>query len=85
MFGVDAGEREQLLGAGTADAVDVGECDLDALVAREVDTNKACHVVWRFPFGLFQRCLVVSRPASALVVRAPASGPEVVRPVVLTG
>ena len=28
---------------GAADAVDVGECDLDALVAREVDTNEACH------------------------------------------
>src|SRR3712207_8233758 len=26
-------------------AVDVGECDLDALVAREVDTDEACH--WR--------------------------------------
>src|SRR5918995_7207493 len=41
---VDSGGLEQLLGAGTADAVDVGECDLDALVAREVDTNEACHV-----------------------------------------
>ncbi len=41
---VDPGAREELLGAGTADAVDVGECDLDALVAREVDTNEACHV-----------------------------------------
>src|SRR3954452_14731339 len=45
---VDTGDGQQLLGAGTADAVDVGECHLDALVAREVDTNKACHV-WRFP------------------------------------
>ena len=42
---VDAGGLEQLLGAGTADAVDVGESDLDALVAREVNTNEACHVV----------------------------------------
>src|SRR5919107_2528630 len=39
----DPGLGEQLLGAGTADAVDVGECDLDALVAREVDTDEACH------------------------------------------
>src|SRR5512139_313890 len=37
--GVDPGAGQELLGAGTADAVDVGECDLDALVAREVDTN----------------------------------------------
>jgi hypothetical protein len=41
----DAGVGEQLLGAGTADAVDVRECDLDALVTREVDTDKACLVV----------------------------------------
>src|SRR3954463_4623721 len=39
---VDAGVRvdprggQHLLGAGTADAEDVGECDLDALVTREV-------------------------------------------------
>src|SRR3954471_12785448 len=32
--GADAGVGEELLGGGTADAVDVGECDLDALVAR---------------------------------------------------
>src|SRR3990170_3672593 len=42
---VDAGGGQELLGAGTADTVDVGECDLDALVAREVHTNEACHVV----------------------------------------
>src|SRR3954465_5674995 len=42
--GADPGHGQELLGAGTADAVDVGECDLDALVAREVDTNEACHV-----------------------------------------
>src|SRR5215208_1685235 len=41
--GADSGQVQELLGAGTADAVDVGECHLDALVAREVDTNEACH------------------------------------------
>src|SRR5829696_6042371 len=41
--GADPGGLQELLGAGTADAVDVGECDLDALVAREVNTNEACH------------------------------------------
>src|SRR5215203_354050 len=44
---VDPGRGEDLLGAGTADAVDVGECDLDALVAREVNTDEACHE-WLF-------------------------------------
>src|SRR4249919_99903 len=43
--GADPGHGQELLSAGTADAVDVGECDLDALVAREVDTNEACHVM----------------------------------------
>src|SRR3954454_3524293 len=41
----DPGRGQDLLGAGTADAVDVGECHLDALVAREVHTNEACHVL----------------------------------------
>src|SRR4051812_39778253 len=47
---VDASRGQKLLGAGTADAVDVGECDLHALVTREVDTNEACHER-RCPFG----------------------------------
>src|SRR5918993_3051884 len=57
---VDTGGSEQLLGAGTADAVDVGESDLDALVAREVDTNEACHVA--VSNRLFAAVSVVSRP-----------------------
>src|SRR3954454_17819295 len=40
---VDPGRGQHVLGAGSADAEDVGECDLDALVAREVHTNEACH------------------------------------------
>src|SRR4051795_1564061 len=43
---VDPGRGQHLLGAGSADAEDVGECDLDALVAREVHTNEACHVAF---------------------------------------
>src|SRR3954451_23761487 len=70
---VDPGLDQELLCAGTADAVDVGECNLDALVAREVYTNEACHVV-AVPFGS-QRFLVVSRPGPRLPLkgRAPAS------------
>jgi len=34
---------EGLGGAGLPDAEDVGQCDLEALLAREVDTNEACH------------------------------------------
>src|SRR5215207_9361897 len=70
---VDPGECEQLLGAGTADAVDVGECDLDALVAREVNTNEACHVV-AVPFGFSRRFLVVSRPTPRRVGSGLCSG-----------
>src|SRR6476469_1907700 len=39
----DAGGFQDLLGAGTADAVDVGQRDLHALIAREVDAHEACH------------------------------------------
>src|SRR6266487_5847149 len=41
--GADAGGVESLLGAGASDAVDVGERDLHALLAREVDAGKTCH------------------------------------------
>src|SRR6266566_102135 len=39
----DAGGLQRPLGAGAADPVDVGEGDLKALVAREVDTDQTCH------------------------------------------
>src|SRR6478735_7736906 len=44
--GVDTGGLECLLRAGATHAENVGKCDLDALLAREVDTNKTCHLVW---------------------------------------
>src|SRR4051794_34409064 len=40
----DAGEAQGLQGAGAADAVDVREGDLHALVARDVDAGETCHV-----------------------------------------
>src|SRR6266540_3415723 len=51
----DTGVRERLEGASTTHTEDVGESDLDALVARQVDPYEACHVavflssaeVWR--------------------------------------
>ena len=39
----DAGFLQGLQRTGAADAEDVGESDLKALVAREVDANEACH------------------------------------------
>ena len=36
---VDTGRGEDLLGAGTADAVDIGQRDLHALVARKIDAH----------------------------------------------
>ena len=41
--GIDARLREDLLGSREADAVNIGQTDLDALVAREVDADKTCH------------------------------------------
>src|SRR5215831_849830 len=40
----DPGGVQRLPGAGAADPVDVGEGDLKALLAREVDTDQTCHV-----------------------------------------
>src|SRR5262249_35371112 len=41
--GRDAGLGEQLVRGRPADAVDVGQPDLDALVERDVDPGDACH------------------------------------------
>ena len=38
-IGADPGRGEDLRRSGTANAIDVGERDLDALVAREVDAD----------------------------------------------
>src|SRR5215470_13439382 len=65
----DPGGVQRLPGAGAADPVDVGEGDLKALVAREVDTNQTCHV--RAVLLLFAAVLhTASRPCPG---RAPAS------------
>src|SRR6476620_124790 len=61
---VDTGGSQELLGAGTADAVDVGESDLDALVAREVNTNEACHVAVSLSVLASVSGRVASHPAS---------------------
>src|SRR5690606_29999120 len=42
---VDAGRFECLAGARTANAENVGQCDLDALLARQIDSNETCHLV----------------------------------------
>ncbi|CDZ89198.1 hypothetical protein RHRU231_470046 [Rhodococcus ruber] len=43
-----AGGLEDLLRAGTADAVDVGQCDLHPLFAGKIDTCETCHVAFLF-------------------------------------
>ena len=50
----DLGGLQGLQGAGLADAVDVGEGDLETLVTREINPNEACHqavlpFVWSTP------------------------------------
>src|SRR5499427_1909395 len=65
----DPGGVQRLPGAGAADPVDVGEGDLKALLAREVDTNQTCHV--RAVLLLFAEVLhTAPRPCPG---RAPAS------------
>ena len=43
--GVDARRLEGLIRAGAPDPVDVGQRDLDSLLARQVDAGNACHGV----------------------------------------
>src|SRR5690606_36809308 len=40
---MDTGRGQDFVGAGTADAVDVGQRDLHALIARQVDAHKSSH------------------------------------------
>ena len=55
----DANEGKGLGGAGAHDAEDVGECDLQALLARQKHTNEACHEA--FPFRCRSGCRAVPR------------------------
>ena len=43
--GINAGIGDDLLGRGLANAVNVGQGDLNALIAGKIDTNETCHVV----------------------------------------
>ena len=52
----DLSRLQSLQGTGLSDAVDVGEGHLEPLVAREVNSNKACHQV-STAFRLVDACL----------------------------
>ncbi len=66
--GADARGGQRLLGAGATDAVDVGERDLQPLLAGEVDSDKTCYVSWSL-----RTASEVFRTAFPRVPRAPAS------------
>ena len=42
--GIDAGSGDDLFGRSEANAVNVGQGDLNALIAGKIDTNETCHV-----------------------------------------
>ena len=46
---VDASLSDNLFCGGVADTVDVSQADLNALLAREVDTKKTCHSLASLP------------------------------------
>ena len=50
-IGVHASLRQDILGALSANAVDIGPADFNALVARKVDTNETCHEIIPFLFN----------------------------------
>src|SRR3954466_12305217 len=70
--GRDPGLAQRLLRAGTADAVDVGERDLEPLLAGEVDAGKTCHV-WATTFRL-RRSLRGTVPPALEGPRPPTGG-----------
>ena len=70
-IGVNTGFCEDLLGGGEANAVDIGQADLNALVARKVDTNKTCHEYVPFLFNPDAACDEGSRR-----LRVPCHGVE---------
>jgi hypothetical protein len=76
--GVDTRGGQRLLGAGATHSEDVGESDLDALLAREVHTDKTCHLVC-FLCSPEVWCSTVPGlvPSSGSGHRSPASGPGV--------
>ena len=41
---INAGIGDDLLGRSEANAVNVGQGDLNALIAGKIDTNETCHV-----------------------------------------
>lgn len=62
----DAGGVKDFLGAGTADAVDVCQCDLHALFARKINTRETCMVA--FPYRCAEVC---SQPFPCASCRVP--------------
>ena len=70
-IGVNTGFCEDLLGGGEANAVDIGQADFNALVARKVDTNETCHEYVPFLFNPDAACDEGSRR-----LRVPCHGVE---------
>ena len=46
--GADSGLGQNFLGTGQADAIHIGESDLDPLIARDIDAGNPSHVGKRF-------------------------------------
>ena len=71
---VHTGGGEDLLGPGAPDAEDVGEGDLHALFARDVNTGNACHSMAPVVFGGLPQNR--SRPPTLLTGEVVRPGPR---------
>jgi hypothetical protein len=80
---VDPGSREGLARAGPTDSEDVGQCDLDALLAREVHSNKTCHLRM-VPYLWFRRSGADTDPAHPGPVLGLRAEGDVPRPPATT-
>src|SRR5215469_7095515 len=71
----DAGSRQRLERPGTADAVDVGERDLQPLITRQVDANEACHD-GQISFSVGRSCAPLRVPARTRPRPPPGAAPR---------
>ena len=55
-IGVDTGHFQNLGCTGGADAIDIGQSNLDPLVAGKINTRNTCHILSAPPISLVSAC-----------------------------
>ena len=84
--GIDADLRENLLGSGQADTLDIGQADFHALFSGQVYARNACHVLKTPPY-VATAALAAMEEAGLSVLRAgqPSLRETLQNPVLFAG